>query len=201
VEVLRLANGDNAVTLELNAEAAGISTVVSGTGNDFVDVSNYAATGVFIQSGAGNDLLIGGGGNDTLLGTSATAVGNGEIDTLTGGSGNDLFILGNQATPFYNTRSNAGDYALITDFNFGDRLVLNNQLQGSNANSANGYIIGSDIYSVGIVGAYLYLDTSNGGANGGVENSGDNLIAILQGPLGSVLSTADLRDSSIASFV
>jgi hypothetical protein len=53
----------------------------------------------------------------------------GEIDTLTGGSGADLFVLGNSSGIFYNdgynSQSGTTDYALITDFNSGqDRLQL-----------------------------------------------------------------------------
>jgi Ca2+-binding RTX toxin-like protein len=81
-------------------------------------------------SGAkGNDSVFGNNGDDTLLGALATSTeGRGEIDTLTGGTGNDIFILGTTAGCLYddgNTKlAGTTDYAFITDFGSGDKLQL-----------------------------------------------------------------------------
>ncbi|NEQ44733.1 MAG: DNRLRE domain-containing protein [Leptolyngbya sp. SIOISBB] len=97
------------------------------------NVFEALTTAPAIQGEAGNDTLIGGSGNDilfgelgddTLNGTDADAVGHLEIDTLTGGAGADLFILGDTQTAYYSTGGDL-DYAVITDFTTGiDQLQL-----------------------------------------------------------------------------
>ncbi len=79
----------------------------------------------------GSDQLDGRFGNDTLIGVDpeSTLAGQGEVDYLTGGVGNDIFVLGDANQAYYNdgNDSNLGtsDYALIEDFNiFGDRIQL-----------------------------------------------------------------------------
>ncbi len=73
--------------------------------------------------GVGNDTLVGGVGNDSLNGTDAIAVGYFEKDTLTGGLGIDTFILGDANHIYYQGKENQ-DYALITDFNSGEDLIV-----------------------------------------------------------------------------
>jgi Ca2+-binding RTX toxin-like protein len=110
--------------------------------------------GVDILVGSeGNDSLFGGDGDDVLVGIDpavpAFGFGAGEIDTLTGGVGRDLFLLGdngnievNNGTRIDIERENPevyyeggfnSDYALITDFTGGeDRIQLrsNDQFSG-----------------------------------------------------------------------
>ncbi|MCW9681812.1 calcium-binding protein, partial [Dolichospermum planctonicum UHCC 0167] len=99
-------------------------TIYTGNGNDT------------INGGGGNDTIDGGEGNDTINGVNGTLLtaGLGEIDTLTGGTGSDRFILGNTTKAYYddgNTLANdSNDYADITDFNIGDII----QLQGTSSN-------------------------------------------------------------------
>lgn len=73
-----------------------------------------------------NDSITGGAGNDQLAGvpqtgTTASALGRGQVDTLMGGAGSDRFLLADSRGTFYNDGSNksqgTADYALITDFN------------------------------------------------------------------------------------
>jgi hypothetical protein len=45
-------------------------------------------------TGGGNDTISGGNQNDRFTGTDSSARGVGEVDTLTGGSCKDKFILG-----------------------------------------------------------------------------------------------------------
>jgi Ca2+-binding RTX toxin-like protein len=98
--------------------AGGNDLLIGGTGSDFID------------GGTGNDTLLGNSGNDSLLGGTGNDVLNGygftfgEVDTLSGGSGQDRFILGDRSQTFYKDSSS---FAIITDFRAsdGDKIVLN----------------------------------------------------------------------------
>jgi Ca2+-binding RTX toxin-like protein len=121
----------------------GNDTVFGGNGNDqiFGGDGNDTILGEvgadILIAGLGNDTLDGGNGNDRLTGvdTSATTgvgLGSGEIDTLTGSSGRDTFVLGDSNVVYYDDgqslTTGESDYALITDFNFGEDFI---QLKGS----------------------------------------------------------------------
>jgi len=84
----------------------------------------------------GNNFLYGLGGADTLNG-AGTNFGANQTDLLFGGSGADLFVLGNSQAVFYRA-SGADDYALIVDFDSanGDKV----QLAGTSANYTLGAI-------------------------------------------------------------
>ena len=86
------------------------STIKGGAGND---VLTAAATGHTA------DVLIGGAGDDTLN-------ANDGLNTLTGGTGNDLFVIG---TASFNLNS----YATITDFAAGDLIQFTGATAFSNA--------------------------------------------------------------------
>ena len=79
---------------------------------------------------AGNDLLIGGRGRDVLVGVAANSKtpGLAEIDVLAGGKGNDTFDLAGVDRVYYDdgdpTTQGEADYALITDLENGDVIVL-----------------------------------------------------------------------------
>lgn len=114
----------------------GDDTLNGGSGQD--TVFGNSGNDVLI-GGTENDRVVGGLGNDTLTGVDPTALnpGLGEIDTLTGYNGRDRFILGNQATTFYNdgnaSRFGWGDFAIISDLERRDVI----QLQGN----ANRYLL------------------------------------------------------------
>ena len=110
-------------------------TLRGGDGNDFLfgnrdnDTLHGDDGDDVLYGGKGRDQLIGGRGNDSLSGDEGDDVligveplpntqpaGVGEIDTLTGGGGRDIFVLGDRLRVFY-TAQGAADYALITDFN------------------------------------------------------------------------------------
>lgn len=78
-----------------------------------------------LLGGLGNDYLSGGSGNDTLDGFWYSSGGNGEVDTLRGGSGADLFVLGD----WYGNGYKGNSWAYIEDFNWqeNDKIQL---LQG-----------------------------------------------------------------------
>ncbi|MEM6447687.1 MAG: calcium-binding protein, partial [Cyanobacteria bacterium P01_D01_bin.123] len=97
-----------------------------GSGNDWLfgeagnDYLRGEADNDYLYGGSGNDNLYGDAGNDYLRGVDSSTYGSGEIDTLTGGSGSDRFILGTSSKTFYNDgqlySSGTSDYALIKDF-------------------------------------------------------------------------------------
>ena len=106
VEVLKTANGNNSVFFGLNAEDAGISQLIGGTGNDSFDASSMN-TGVTLD----------GGGRAT------------NRDLLTGGSGADLFVLAQRGQNYYGTSNpslviSGSNYALLTNFSDNDKLQL-----------------------------------------------------------------------------
>lgn len=83
----------------------------------------------------------GGSGNDRLSGVDPFAnedFGADTIDTLTGGSGRDTYIVGDGDNVFY-AEVGSRDYALITDYEFGrDRL----DVAGSRENYTIGFTSG-----------------------------------------------------------
>jgi Ca2+-binding RTX toxin-like protein len=134
-----------------------------GTDNIVGNSANNSLTG-----NTGNDTLDGRDGNDTLLGTSATARGVGELDSLTGGAGSDRFILGDSSGAYYKTQGQA-DLAKITDFGSGDVIQLG----------------AKDTYSVSVNGNGLDLFVTTGGTH--------DLIANVQIPNpGSIVNGIDI---------
>jgi len=95
------------------------SSVKYQFGKDGNDVLRGRSTADILIGKDGNDRLVGNGGFDQLNGTGSER-GRGEIDTLTGGEGIDIFVLGDPNRIYYDDgdRKNSGrkDYALITDF-------------------------------------------------------------------------------------
>jgi hypothetical protein len=74
---LAATSGANSITFGTNAQAAGINSVVGGTGTDTLNASAMSASVV----------IVGGTGADTITGTAAA-------DSLSGGDGNDTFNFG-----------------------------------------------------------------------------------------------------------
>ena len=77
----------------------------------------------------GSDVITGTGASETLIGvpTISTSRGRASLDRLTGGGGDDLFVLGDAQGLFYDdgtTGLGSADLAVITDFNPGDRIQL-----------------------------------------------------------------------------
>ncbi|MDJ0726353.1 MAG: calcium-binding protein [Prochloraceae cyanobacterium] len=126
---------------------AGDDTILGGTGKDTLD----GGTGNDVLIGeSGNDRLLGWDGDDTLKGGRGNDVLNGEngndilvgggfdlrgfdlnskeLDTLTGGAGADVFILGDSLGAYYldSFGFEASSFATITDFDAleGDKIQV-----------------------------------------------------------------------------
>ncbi|MEM9448312.1 MAG: Calx-beta domain-containing protein [Cyanobacteria bacterium P01_E01_bin.6] len=128
-----------------------------------------------------NDTIRAKGGDDILIGVSPNnrRPGKNERDKLMGNGGNDLYVLGNEDSVFYDDgrRRSAGlrDYALIKGFNKRQDTI---QLHGDKSD----YVLGSAPRGKG-VGLFL-------------EGREDELIAVIRG------KTENLRlNSNVFEFV
>ncbi|NEQ49236.1 MAG: hypothetical protein F6K11_03760 [Leptolyngbya sp. SIO3F4] len=112
----------------------GEDRIIAGAGNDEL-FGEYANDQLFGQDGddillggSGNDILNGGNGSDILLGVDLDTRGRREVDVLTGGSGVDAFVLGDQTGTYYDDGYNhldgRADYAIITDLNVSEDLII-----------------------------------------------------------------------------
>jgi len=150
---------------------------VAGTSLLINDTSKPA--GVTLWGTTASNLISGGNGNDRLAGvsstgTTATEMGAGQIDTLTGLAGADVFLLGDSRGVFYDDRNasnlGSGDYALIKDFVSGiDKLQVR---------AGTAYVFTTSASSLS-----LYWDRNNNGFLNIIGTSRDELIAVLQGHL------------------
>jgi Ca2+-binding RTX toxin-like protein len=151
-----------------NVEWLFMGTALSGTGNAIANTLVGDNDNELLVGNGGNDSVAGNGGNDKIQGCNIAGLGRNERDTLTGGAGNDEFVLGAASGAFYNdgVASNAGtaDYALITDFrNSGTDILI---LKGSALN----YYTTASYTLAGVTGTGLFLETG----------TTDELIAIIQ---------------------
>jgi Ca2+-binding RTX toxin-like protein len=153
----------------------------------------------FLTGNRGSDFLSGGDGNDRLVGVYdsnnlvlANFPGAGEVDTLTGGSGADTFVLGSSLQPFY-ARQGGTDAAIVTDFNAAEGDIL--ELFGSTNNYSivfeDADRIAVDIYYKKPLGGTDLIAVLNGVANFNlnanyiryVNNNGLNPVGILNAPI------------------
>jgi Ca2+-binding RTX toxin-like protein len=139
--------------------------IIGGNSND--TLGGRADDDVIIGLG-GNNQLFGDGGDDLLSGGSLrlidednrieiTTTNKTGIDTLTGGGGDDIFVLGGNPIDllgenapqidFY-TQAGNDDYALITDFNTeDDTIVLGSSREDYTiSNSPDGLPTGAGIF-------------------------------------------------------
>ena len=88
------------------------------------------------MGGEGNDIIFGGKGDDTLAGIDPSAInpGIGEFDSLTGGEGNDRFLLGDSEKIYYSGEGNA----VITDFNSAEDAIVLSGIKDNYSLSVSG---------------------------------------------------------------
>lgn len=145
----------------------------------FIQYGQFESNRIGLFSGTtGNDSITGFGARADIIGLEVQPIvsargdhllsenlGTGEVDTLIGGSGRDLFYLGN-ATNFaafraffknYYVGNGSADYAIIRDFSHGDGDVI--QLGGFSLSS----------YNLQPVNGNLNISTSSGDLIGIVE--------------------------------
>ncbi|ERT06544.1 hemolysin-type calcium-binding repeat family protein [Lyngbya aestuarii BL J] len=102
-----------------------------------------------VIGGTGNDQVFGDRGNDILWGVDVDAVNPGidEIDILTGGLEQDIFVLGDQSRLYYIGSGN-NDFALITDFNvIEDQINIGNNQVTYTETVLNEFGLGVAIFS------------------------------------------------------
>ncbi|BAY26799.1 VCBS repeat-containing protein [Calothrix sp. NIES-2100] len=153
----------------------GNDLLIGGADNDLLyggnnnDTLKGGSNNDKLYGDSGNDILDGGSGNDTLTG-GGSSVTSSEIDTLTGNTGADRFVLGDASTYLYIGPS----YAKITDFNASQGDVL--QLKSS-------------LY----VNEYTFTYESSTYGNTGILDSliyqGNDLIAVVQDALATSQNT------------
>ena len=123
-----------------------------------------------LVGGIGSDYIDGGEGNDVIVGSNWKAAGAGELDLLTGGAGNDIFVLGTRYGAHYIQGGASQDFAIILDFEQGDRVRLHGD--------ASQYVLAYDA-------------TENATALGYLGGGGFELVG--------VFADADLSDMSLTS--
>ena len=135
---------------------AGDDQISGGLGNDTIDAGDDDDL-VFGYSG--DDHIRGGEGNDVLIGANPVfGFGDGEQDTLKGGLGEDIFVLGDLTHLYYDdgdpTSIGESDYALITDLKVGqDFIQLKDAAEFYNLDfytTASGKIKADLIYDPGV---------------------------------------------------
>lgn len=149
----------------------GNDTLVGGRGDDILN--GYDGNNI-LRGGRGNDRLLGGGGNDILNGGAGndylSAFGNynhNESDTLTGGAGADIFVLGARSVGTFNLGEG---YATITDFNRvnsdqievigGDRSIVSRYSLDKSLNFSGSSALDTGIYYMSDLIAVVQ-DTTN----------------------------------------
>lgn len=159
----------------ISVNGLGYQDLADNYGSDVISISYTISMGVKQYGTNNQDTIIGTNQEDILCGVLAagTNLGKGTIDTLTGGAGADVFLLGDSRGVFYNdgSKSTAGtsDYVYIVDFISGlDDLQLSAAIRGK--------IVINPLTLNGISGTGVYYDI---GRNAGKFDSTDELVAIV----------------------
>ena len=94
VEEIDADTNNVALTLTLGSGASGFTTITGGTADDTIIATEYGAA-LDIDTGNGDDSIVGSGNNDTVDGGAGddTIRGGEGDDDLTGSAGNDVFIF------------------------------------------------------------------------------------------------------------
>lgn len=189
---LNLTNAGNTKVAEIDGSTMTAALTVTAAGTTATTIKGGSGNDVLSAAAGTADVLLGGDGNDTLTANSGMAI-------LTGGAGNDLFVIGTAST-------NVNSYATITDFGAGDVL----QLVGADSFVSAAVTLGDTAVfqdyanaAINALGAedagwfqfggntYVVVDiTTGGGSNGTTFENGEDFIVKLTG----------LVDLSQASF-
>jgi Ca2+-binding RTX toxin-like protein len=160
ISVLELADGNNVVDAGTNAVAAGIATIVGGSGNDSVQVADLGSF----------NSLVGGGGTDTvsLSDNTVVAIANADFTSLSGISVLEL-ADGNNVVDAGTNAVTAGIATIVGGSG-------NDSLDASGA-TAGFYLSGGSAGNDTFVGS-AFNDTiaGNGGTDSIVTGNGDNLV-------------------------
>ena len=110
----------------------------------------------------GPDIITGTSANEVITGvpTGSSLRGRGTVDRLTGGGGNDQFLLADRTGAYYNdgdaSTDGSADIAVITDFNAGDSIRL--------FGSASLYQLSQGVYG-GSAGLWIRILPTGGGVS------------------------------------
>jgi hypothetical protein len=110
----------------------------------------------------GPDIITGTSANEVITGvpTASSLRGRGTVDRLTGGGGNDQFLLADRTGSYYNdgdpSTDGSTDIAVITDFNAGDSIRL--------FGSASLYQLSLGVYG-GSAGLWIRILPTGGGVS------------------------------------
>ncbi|MGB0903745.1 MAG: Hint domain-containing protein, partial [Mangrovicoccus sp.] len=171
-------SGDESGTLVMGTDTLTFVEIENIVLSDYGDTLDGSAssTGVNINSGSGDDSILGGTGQDTLIGGAGadTLLGGSEADSLIGGVGDDILTGGSHDDVFTYTVGDGND--TIADFNTGNSGTLsdgnasNNDFIDLSAFYGNIWELQADQADDGI------LNQSNDGV-GGVDYSGNSQFA------------------------
>jgi Ca2+-binding RTX toxin-like protein len=173
VESFYTADGTNDITFGNN----GLLTITGGTGDDKLDASAMTSA-VTLMGGLGADTLIGGSVGSRQQGWTGSSTSNstntaGFSDTLTGGAGADVFVLGDTTDVAYGGSSDSTLYtnAKIVGFDFAQDKFLLNAYSGASTSTFSKDTTANEAYFAkggagGVVNAYnvLYSDSAGTGA-------------------------------------
>ena len=184
-----LPSGDYTFSARVADAAGNLSGLASNSSRRAVV---QAPANDLVGSASADPALTGSAADDIIIGfpTTPATLGVLQIDTITGNGGNDTVLLGDARGVFYSNTltsdAGLGDYAMISDFNSGDRI----QLRGTAAN----YLLNPTSLGLGGMGIYRNDGTGPGSLTSSWD-SADELIAIVK-----VIDTTILNLSSTAQF-
>ena len=179
IESLTLANGGNIITLGVNFNTAGISSITGGTGNDVVNFSAIA-NGISINGGAGADVLkLGNFSNvvsvaDDASGISVTGGNAGDIlkftttlaaTTINGGTGDDTIALAANVSSTVTINGGLGSDIIALGSGHGGAVTVKLAATAlADADTVSYFLHGIDILSLGETGATVTVVTTAAGA-------------------------------------
>jgi Ca2+-binding RTX toxin-like protein len=176
IENIQCANG----TVNIEASGNWLNNYILG------NQSNNKLSGEYgndtLVGDAGNDSIFGGAGNDSLVGTNSSRAGFGEIDTLTGDGGSDIWVLGDANNVYYSGQCDL-DYAYMTDYagstielrgKLSDYLIRTVATGGANPQPFSAELnTGTNLGN----GTYIFLDNADARGRTGGLGTEDDLIA------------------------